>query len=266
MPATGSSRCTAVCSTPWRSRNRLEPAYVKCARVVGEVMKNFHPHGDSAIYDTLVRMAQDFTLRYPLIDGQGNFGSVDGDRRGDALHRVPAREDRRRAPRRHRQGHGRLPPELRRPRRSRAVLPTRLPNLLVNGVSGIAVGMATNIPPHNLNETIAGCLACSRTRDHGRRPDDIVPAPDFPTGGIIYGREGVRDAYRTGRGRVVIRARTAHRGPRQGQPAGDRHRRAALPGEQGEPARSASANWSATRSSRASRTCATSRTSPACAR
>ena len=134
---------------------------MKCARVVGDVMGKYHPHGDSAIYDALVRMAQDFSLRYPLVDGQGNFGSVDGDNAGgDALHRVPPGEDRRGAAGRHRQGNRRF---RRRTTTARSmeptVLPSRLPNLLVNGSSGIAVGMATNIPPHNLSETIDGCLA-----------------------------------------------------------------------------------------------------------
>jgi DNA gyrase subunit A len=184
--------------------------YVKCARVVGEVMGKYHPHGDMAIYDTLVRMAQDFSLRYPLIDGQGNFGSVDGDNPAamrytecrlerianeltsdidkETVDFVPNYDGKEQEP---------------------SVLPSRLPNLLINGSSGIAVGMATNIPPHNLGETIAGCLAVLE------KPDvsidelmDIIPAPDFPTAGIIYGLEGVREGYRTGRGRVVIRART----------------------------------------------------------
>ncbi|MEO8674267.1 MAG: DNA gyrase subunit A [Casimicrobiaceae bacterium] len=183
--------------------------YVKCARVVGDVMGKYHPHGDMAIYDTLVRMAQDFSLRYPLIDGQGNFGSVDGDNAAamrytecrlqkianelledidkDTVDFAPNYDGKEQEP---------------------AVLPSRLPNLLINGSSGIAVGMATNIPPHNITEVIGACLAV--IGNPGITIDelvDIVPAPDFPTAGIIYGTEGVREGYRTGRGRVVIRAR-----------------------------------------------------------
>ncbi|MGE5171765.1 MAG: DNA gyrase subunit A [Rudaea sp.] len=184
--------------------------YVKCARVVGDVMGKYHPHGDMAIYDALVRMAQDFSLRYPLIDGQGNFGSVDGDNPAamrytecrleriandlladidkETVDFVPNYDGKEREP---------------------AVLPSRLPNLLVNGSSGIAVGMATNIPPHNLTETISGCLALLATPEITvDELMEIIPAPDFPTAGIIYGLEGVHEGYRTGRGRVVIRART----------------------------------------------------------
>ena len=184
--------------------------YVKCARVVGDVMGKYHPHGDMAIYDTLVRMAQDFSLRYPLIDGQGNFGSVDGDnaaamrytecRLQKIANELLADIDKETVD---------FVPNYDGKEQEPAVLPSRLPNLLVNGSSGIAVGMATNIPPHNLTEVIDACLALLA------RPDitideliDIVPAPDFPTAGIIYGIEGVREGYRTGRGRVVIRART----------------------------------------------------------
>jgi len=184
--------------------------YVKCARVVGDVMGKYHPHGDSAIYDALVRMAQDFSLRYPLIDGQGNFGSVDGD-----------------APAAYRYTECRLEkitaemladidketvdfaPNYDGKELEPTVLPTRIPNLLVNGSSGIAVGMATNIPPHNLTEIITACLTLLDNPD--TTVDELiehVPAPDFPTAGIIFGTEGVREGYRTGRGRVVIRART----------------------------------------------------------
>jgi DNA gyrase subunit A len=184
--------------------------YVKCARVVGDVMGKYHPHGDMAIYDTLVRMAQDFSLRYPLIDGQGNFGSVDGDnaaamrytecRLQKIANELLADIDKETVD---------FAPNYDGKEQEPTVLPSRLPNLLVNGSSGIAVGMATNIPPHNLTEVVDACLAVLG------RPDvtideliDIVPAPDFPTAGIIYGTEGVREGYRTGRGRVVIRART----------------------------------------------------------
>jgi DNA gyrase subunit A len=184
--------------------------YVKCARVVGDVMGKYHPHGDTAIYDTLVRMAQDFSMRYPLIDGQGNFGSVDGDNPA-AMRYTECRLDR-------------IAAELLADIDSEtvdfvpnydgreqepAVLPTRLPNLLVNGSSGIAVGMATNIPPHNLSETIAACLALLADPDIAiEELIKLVPAPDFPTAGLIYGTAGIHEGYRTGRGRVVMRART----------------------------------------------------------
>jgi len=185
-------------------------SYVKCARVVGDVMGRFHPHGDLAIYDTLVRMAQEFSLRYPLIDGQGNFGSVDGDnpaamrytecRLERIANELTADIDKETVD---------FAPNYDGKEQEPTVLPSRLPNLLVNGASGIAVGMATNIPPHNLSEVIAGALALLA------RPEltvdelmEHIPAPDFPTAGIIYGIEGVREGYRTGRGRVVIRART----------------------------------------------------------
>src|SRR5205809_863662 len=184
--------------------------YVKCARVVGDVMGKYHPHGDMAIYDTLVRMAQDFSLRYPLIDGQGNFGSVDGDnaaamrytecRLQKIANELLADIDKETVD---------FVPNYDGKEQEPAVLPSRLPNLLVNGSSGIAVGMATNIPPHNLTEVIDACLAVLGRPDIGiDELIDIVPAPDFPTAGIIYGVEGVREGYRTGRGRVVIRART----------------------------------------------------------
>ncbi len=184
--------------------------YVKCARVVGDVLGKYHPHGDSATYEALVRMVQDFSLRYPLIDGQGNFGSVDGD-----------------APAAYRYTECRLQkitaemladidketvdfvPNYDGKELEPTVLPTRIPNLLINGSSGIAVGMATNIPPHNLSEIVAACLALLDNPD--TTVDELiehVPAPDFPTAGIIYGTEGVREGYRTGRGRVVMRART----------------------------------------------------------
>ncbi|HEX6137121.1 MAG TPA: DNA gyrase subunit A, partial [Casimicrobiaceae bacterium] len=169
--------------------------YVKCARVVGDVMGKYHPHGDMAIYDALVRMAQHFSLRYPLIDGQGNFGSVDGDnpaamrytecRLARIANELTADIDKQTVD---------FVPNYDGKEQEPAVLPSRLPNLLVNGSSGIAVGMATNIPPHNLTETISGCLALLA------RPEltvdelmEIVPAPDFPTAGIIYGLEGVHD-------------------------------------------------------------------------
>src|SRR6187397_248508 len=184
--------------------------YVKCARVVGDVMGKYHPHGDSAIYDALVRMAQEFSLRYPLIDGQGNFGSVDGDnpaamrytecRLERIANELTADIDKETVD---------FVPNYDGKEQEPAVLPSRLPNLLVNGSSGIAVGMATNIPPHNLTETINGCLALLGSPELSvDELMEIIPAPDFPTAGIIYGLEGVREGYRTGRGRVVMRART----------------------------------------------------------
>ncbi|MFO1398882.1 MAG: DNA gyrase subunit A [Burkholderiales bacterium] len=184
--------------------------YVKCARVVGDVMGKYHPHGDLAIYDTLVRMAQEFSLRYPLVDGQGNFGSIDGDNAAAMrytecrLQRITAEMladiDRETID---------FAPNYDGKEQEPTVLPSRLPNLLINGSSGIAVGMATNIPPHNLTETIGGCLAVLANPEITvDELMEIIPAPDFPTAGIIYGLEGVREGYRTGRGRVVMRART----------------------------------------------------------
>ncbi|HEY5615428.1 MAG TPA: DNA gyrase subunit A, partial [Bacteroidota bacterium] len=183
--------------------------YKKSARIVGEVLGKYHPHGDSAVYDTMVRMAQDFSLRYLLVDGQGNFGSVDGDSPAamrytearlsriaeemlrdlekDTVNFVPNFDDTLKEP---------------------TVLPALFPNLLCNGTSGIAVGMATNIPPHNLNEVIDGCLAYIKDNDitNDKLMKHII-APDFPTGGIIYGYDGVKDAYRTGKGRIIVRAK-----------------------------------------------------------
>jgi DNA gyrase subunit A len=185
-------------------------AHVKCARVVGDVMGKYHPHGDSAIYDTLVRMAQDFSLRYPLVDGQGNFGSIDGDnpaamrytecRLEKLAGEMLADIDRETVD---------FQPNYDGKEHEPTVLPARIPNLLINGSAGIAVGMATNIPPHNLGEIVDACLLLLR------RPEavideliELVPAPDFPTGATIYGVSGVREGYRTGRGRVLIRAKT----------------------------------------------------------
>ena len=195
--------------------------YRKCARIVGDVMGNFHPHGDTSIYDALVRMAQDFSIRYPLVDGHGNFGSVDGDSaaamrytecrlsriatemlrdiEADTVDWTPTYDESREEP---------------------SVLPSRFPNLLVNGSSGIAVGMATNIPPHNLKETIAATVAL--IDNPGLTGADLMKymkGPDFPTGGIIMGSAGIREAYETGRGRVVVRAK-AHTEPlKQGKTA-----------------------------------------------
>ena len=184
--------------------------YVKCARIVGEVLGKYHPHGDTATYEALVRMAQDFSMRYTLIDGQGNFGSVDGD--APAAYRytecrmerisseILADIDKETVD---------FTPNYDGKEQEPAVLPTKVPNLLVNGSSGIAVGMATNIPPHNLTEVVDGCLSLLENPQIDLEElIETIPAPDFPTAGIIYGISGVREGYRTGRGRVVIRART----------------------------------------------------------
>jgi DNA gyrase subunit A len=183
--------------------------YKKSARIVGDVIGKYHPHGDTAVYDTIVRMAQDFSLRHMLVDGQGNFGSVDGDnaaamryteiRLSKVAHEMLADLDRDTVD---------FGPNYDGSEREPLVLPTRLPNLLVNGSSGIAVGMATNIPPHNLNEVVDACLHLLRSPEASiDELMEIIPAPDFPTAGIIYGVSGVREGYRTGRGRVVMRAK-----------------------------------------------------------
>ena len=190
--------------------NDWNRAYKKSARVVGDVIGKYHPHGDTAVYDTIVRMAQDFSLRYMLVDGQGNFGSVDGDNAA-AMRYTEVRMAR--------IGHELLQdieketvdfgPNYDGSEKEPLILPTRLPNLLINGSSGIAVGMATNIPPHNLNEVVDACLAL--LDDPAIDIEElikIVPAPDFPTAGLIYGVSGVREGYLTGRGRVIMRART----------------------------------------------------------
>jgi DNA gyrase subunit A len=183
--------------------------YKKSARIVGDVIGKYHPHGDQSVYDTIVRMAQDFSMRHMLVDGQGNFGSVDGDnaaamryteiRLAKIAHELLADLDKETVD---------FGPNYDGSEKEPLVLPTRLPNLLVNGSGGIAVGMATNIPPHNLNEVVDACLHLLR---HPEATIDelmeIVPAPDFPTAGIIYGINGVKDGYRTGRGKVVMRAK-----------------------------------------------------------
>ena len=190
--------------------NDWNKAYKKSARVVGDVIGKYHPHGDTAVYDTIVRMAQDFSLRYMLVDGQGNFGSVDGDNAA-AMRYTEVRMAR--------IGHELLAdidketvdfgPNYDGSEEEPLILPARIPNLLINGSSGIAVGMATNIPPHNLSEVLAACQALLANPDLTiDQLIDIVPAPDFPTAGIIYGVSGVRDGYRTGRGRVVMRGKT----------------------------------------------------------
>ena len=183
--------------------------YKKSARIVGDVIGKYHPHGDSAVYDTIVRMAQDFSLRHMLVDGQGNFGSVDGDnaaamryteiRLSKIAHEMLSDIDKETVD---------FGPNYDGSEKEPLVLPSRIPNLLINGSSGIAVGMATNIPPHNLNEVVDACLHLLSHPDASI--DDlmqIIPAPDFPTAGIIYGMSGVKDGYRTGRGRVVMRAK-----------------------------------------------------------
>jgi DNA gyrase subunit A len=194
----------------YEANNVWNRPYVKCARVVGEVLGKYHPHGDAATYEALVRMAQDFSMRYVLIDGQGNFGSIDGDSAAayrytecrlerlaselladidkETVDFVPNYDGKEQEP---------------------TALPTRIPNLLINGSSGIAVGMATNIPPHNLCEVVDACKALLANKDITiDELIEIVPAPDFPTAGIIYGVHGIREGYRTGRGRAVIRGRT----------------------------------------------------------
>jgi DNA gyrase subunit A len=185
--------------------------YKKSARIVGEVLGKYHPHGDSAVYDTMVRMAQDFSMRYPLVDGQGNFGSVDGDSAA-AMRYTEARLSRiaEEMLRDLEKNTVDFTPNFDDTLKEPSVLPAMVPNLLVNGSSGIAVGMATNIPPHNLTEVIDGCLALIKDEAlDNEKLMKVVKAPDFPTGGIIYGYEGVRDAYLTGKGRIIVRARAS---------------------------------------------------------
>ncbi len=183
--------------------------YKKSARIVGEVLGKYHPHGDTAVYDSMVRMVQDFSLRYPLVDGQGNFGSVDGDspaamRYTEARLARIADEMLRDLDKNTVSFVNNFDESLQEP----TVLPSYLPNLLINGASGIAVGMATNIPPHNLGEIINGLVTIiDKPKTTPEELIKIVKAPDFPTGGIIYGYDGVRDAFLTGRGRIVIRAK-----------------------------------------------------------
>src|SRR5919109_400852 len=209
----------------------LQPGrpYRKAAKIVGEVMGNYHPHGEAAIYDTLVRMAQDFNMRAPLVDGQGNFGSVDGDPPA-AMRYTEARLES--------LGDEMMTdldketvdfvPNYDETTEEPSVLPAPFPNLLVNGSAGIAVGMATNIPPHNMREVIDAViwLIESAQSDHPptlpekqRKLLELVPGPDFPTGGYILGRQGIQQAYLTGRGAVIMRARaeieTSKKGDRQ---------------------------------------------------
>lgn len=190
--------------------NDWNRAYKKSARIVGDVIGKYHPHGDQSVYDTIVRMAQDFSLRYMLVDGQGNFGSIDGDnaaamryteiRLAKIAHELLADIDQETVD---------FGPNYDGSESEPLLLPSRLPNLLVNGSSGIAVGMATNIPPHNLGEVVDGCLFALRNPECTvDELIELIPAPDFPTGGIIYGMSGVREGYRTGRGRLIMRAKT----------------------------------------------------------
>src|SRR5262247_1033117 len=191
--------------------------YRKCAQIVGEVMGNFHPHGDQSIYDTLVRLAQDFNMRYPLVDGQGNFGSIDGDPPA-AMRYTEARLEA--------LGDDMMTdldketvdfaPNYDETTEEPTVLPTPFPNLLVNGSAGIAVGMATNIPPHNMREVIEAVVWTIESAKSDAPPSlpekqrkllELVPGPDFPTGGYIVGRHGIQQAYLTGRGSVIMRAK-----------------------------------------------------------
>ncbi|MGD0542906.1 MAG: DNA gyrase subunit A [Candidatus Acidiferrales bacterium] len=186
-------------------------AYRKCAKIVGEVLGKFHPHGDTPVYDALVRLAQDFNMRYPLVDGQGNFGSVDGDppaamryteaRLSKVAEEMLADIEKETVD---------FVPNFDESEHEPVVLPTRIPNLLVNGSTGIAVGMATNIPPHNLKETIeAAILLIEEPETNLKKVMKLIPGPDFPTGGYIYGREGIEQAYKTGRGSFQVRAKVA---------------------------------------------------------
>ncbi|MEE8401198.1 MAG: DNA gyrase subunit A, partial [Candidatus Hydrothermarchaeaceae archaeon] len=183
--------------------------YKKCARIVGEVLGKYHPHGDTSVYDALVRMVQDFSLRYPLIDGQGNFGSVDGDSAA-AMRYTEARL--------HKAAEELLAdieketvdfqPNFDESLQEPSILPAKLPNLLVNGSSGIAVGMATNIPPHNLGEVVDAITMLIESPDAELKElMTVIKGPDFPTGAFILGRKGILDAFETGRGSVRIRAR-----------------------------------------------------------
>lgn len=190
-------------------KNDWNKPYKKSARVVGDVIGKYHPHGDSAVYDTIVRMAQPFSLRYTLVDGQGNFGSIDGDaaaamryteiRMEKLAHELLADLEKETVD---------FVPNYDGTEQIPAVLPTKIPNLLVNGSSGIAVGMATNIPPHNLTEVVKGCLALIEEPELSiEQLMEYIPGPDFPTAAIINGKKGIEEAYRTGRGKAIMRAR-----------------------------------------------------------
>ena len=248
--------------------NDYNKPYKKSARVVGDVIGKYHPHGDSAVYDTIVRMAQPFSMRYMLVDGQGNFGSVDGDapaamrytevRMARIAHELLADIDKETVDFVENYDGSESEP---------SVMPTRIPNLLVNGSSGIAVGMATNIPPHNLNEVINACLALIEN------PDRLTCRSSWSTcrarisrpRGIINGAQGIYSAYRTGRGRVTYRARTEVETIRSVAARGHHRHRAAVPGQQGPPDREDRRSRSRTSASKASASCATSPTRTACA-
>ena len=196
-------------------------SYKKSARIVGEVLGKYHPHGDTSVYDAMVRMAQEWSLRYPLVDGQGNFGSIDGDspaamRYTEVRLRKLAEELLADIDKDTVDFKLNFDDTLEEP----TVLPAKIPNLLINGTSGIAVGMATNIPPHNLTEIINGCIAYIDDKEitvEGLMK--YIKAPDFPTGGIIYGYEGVRDAYETGRGRLIMRGESTFETDEKGREA-----------------------------------------------
>ncbi|AGH44637.1 DNA gyrase subunit A [Paraglaciecola psychrophila 170] len=190
-------------------KNDYNKPYKKSARVVGDVIGKYHPHGDSAVYEAIVRMAQTFSLRYMLVDGQGNFGSVDGDsaaamryteiRMSKIAHELLADLEKETVD---------FVPNYDESEFIPNVLPTRVPNLLINGSSGIAVGMATNIPPHNLTEVVNGCIAMVDNPDITiEELIEHIPGPDFPTAAFISGRKGIEEAYRTGRGKIYMRAR-----------------------------------------------------------
>ena len=190
--------------------NDWNKPYKKSARVVGDVIGKYHPHGDTAVYDTIVRMAQPFSMRYMLVDGQGNFGSVDGDapaamryteiRMAKIAHEIVADLEKETVD---------FVPNYNEEETEPSVFPTRIPNLLANGSSGIAVGMATNIPPHNLTEVINATIALIENPESDfKELMEHIPGPDFPTAALINGRAGIVEAYRTGRGRVHMRART----------------------------------------------------------
>ena len=202
--------------------NHYNRAYRKSARVVGDVIGKYHPHGDAAVYDTIVRLTQPFSMRYQLIDGQGNFGSVDGDapaamryteiRMKQIAHEMMSDLDK---------GTVDFIPNYDDSQQEPTVLPTKIPNLLVNGSTGIAVGMASNIPPHNLREVLNAFLYYIENRYTASLPDllELLPGPDFPTGGIIMGRRGIYDAYINGKGIIRIRAKTHVETTKEGREA-----------------------------------------------
>ena len=186
-----------------------DKAFKKCAKIVGEVLGKYHPHGDSSVYDALVRLAQDFSINFPLVDGHGNFGSVDGD--GAAAYRYTEARLSKLANEMLREIEKDTVdfyPNFDDTEMQPVVLPSRIPNILVNGSDGIAVGMATNIPPHNLAECLDGCIALMDNPDITvEELMEFIPAPDYPTGGVLMGRAGIKQAYRTGKGGFVLRAK-----------------------------------------------------------